>query len=198
MRSLRGWRCARIGADAAAGFVRRRGRVEFARRALESLRQQRRPIVHAFGDDMDHAAFALHRPIDGHQPPADHFGAEALEQFRPHHDIGDAGLVLQRHEDDARRRARALPHQHQPRHARARAVAQAGQRLGFDRAPRRQFIAQQRARMRLQRQAQACDNPRRYVRRAAWGGGGSSLLPLPLAGRGSQGLRGARDPARIN
>jgi hypothetical protein len=53
-------------------------------------------------------AVALDPAGDADEPPGDHRLAEGLVDLLPDHDIGDAGLVLQREEDDARGRAGAL------------------------------------------------------------------------------------------
>ena len=55
---------------------------------------------------------ALDIAFDQNEASAHHLFAEALHHLRPHHDIGDATFVLQRHEDDAVGAARALPYQH--------------------------------------------------------------------------------------
>ena len=60
------------------------------------------------GDDVDDAALVLHPAGDGDEAGAEHDRPEALEHLRPDDDVGDVGLVLDRHEDDAARRARPL------------------------------------------------------------------------------------------
>jgi hypothetical protein len=65
----------------------------------------RRPDARPFPGCFEYAL----RP---HQPRAHHLLAKPLHHLRPHHNIGDAGFVLQRHEDDAAGAARTLSHQH--------------------------------------------------------------------------------------
>ena len=47
-----------------------------------------------------------------------------LENFRPDDDVGDVGLILERHEEDAFRGTRPLPYQHQPGDGHAHILAQ--------------------------------------------------------------------------
>ena len=68
---------------------------------------------HALGDQMRYLLGAgLDVPLDQDQARAHHLLAEHFHHPRPHHDIGNAGLVLQRHEHHALGAARALAHQH--------------------------------------------------------------------------------------
>src|SRR5690348_8330675 len=78
-------------------------------------REHRRQIEEPLGDDMNDAALALHRTGYCRQPGAEHDRPEALEDFWPDDDIGNIGLVLERHEDDAAGRAGPLANKHQPR-----------------------------------------------------------------------------------
>ena len=67
-------------------------------------------------------------------------------------DIGDGALVLDGHEDHALGGARALADGDQARHATRRAVARGAQRFVLDDVPAREVGAQERRRMRAQRQ----------------------------------------------
>ena len=74
-------------------------------------------IVRAVGEPLrdqmrDFFGAALDIALDQDQARAHHLFAVFLHHLRPHHDIGDAGLVLQRHEHHAFGAARPLPHQH--------------------------------------------------------------------------------------
>ena len=64
----------------------------------------------------------------------------AVENLGPDDDIGDTGLVFERHEDDALGRAGPLPHQDQARNGDDLALAQvftAMIAIAHDAAPRR-------------------------------------------------------------
>ena len=84
--------------------------------------QQVRAVLDFFGDNVNDAMFALQLTRQHDETGAQHDGAMALEYFRPDDGVGDAGLVLQRHEDHPLGAAGALTHQHQAcnRHAAAR------------------------------------------------------------------------------
>ena len=84
--------------------------------------EQESEVVQPVGDDVDDAAFLLHAPAHADIARAHHDRPEAFEDRRPHDDVGDAGLVLDRHEDHAVRRTRPLPHRHEPGHMRERIV----------------------------------------------------------------------------
>ena len=71
-------------------------------------------------------------------------GAQALERLRPDDDIGDARLVLERHEDDALGGAGALAHQHQARDGDALAAPDRGKRVGAQDAARGEARAHER------------------------------------------------------
>src|SRR5258708_16195980 len=62
---------------------------------------------------MDDAFLALQAPPAIEQGGAERGPAEAFERRGPDDQIGDAGLVLDRDEDDAVGAARALPDQHE-------------------------------------------------------------------------------------
>ena len=93
-------------------------------------------------------------PVTRDQAGAEHDRAEALEDLRPDDDVGDVGLVLQRHEDDA---AGAVPGRWRMRTRPATVtrrpfgVSRSGLRCD-DAARRRGRCAQERQRVRLQRQ----------------------------------------------
>ena len=71
-----------------------------------------RAVDDALGHQMDHALRALLYPaLDQKQPRRHDLAAEALEIAGPEHDIGDAGLVLQRDEDGIALSG-SLAHQH--------------------------------------------------------------------------------------
>ena len=97
---------ARLGAGPLDLVAARQG---FDRRAvIGQPAQQRREIVEPFGDDMDDALLVLQLTGDADQPRAEHDRAKGLECLRPDDGVGDAGLVFQRHEDDAVGAARPL------------------------------------------------------------------------------------------
>jgi hypothetical protein len=123
-----------------------------------SFRQKikhRRQIVHAPGDDMDDARFALQLAGHGDEAGAEHDRAQAFERLRPDDDIGDSRLVLERHENDALGGAWPLTHQHQARDRDSLAVPDRGKRVGAQDAARRKAGAHERGWMRLQGQRQA-------------------------------------------
>ena len=84
-----------------------------AERVVGEMHQIMRAVEQSLGDQMRHLfRTALDIALDQNEPRAHHLLAEMLHHLRPHHDIGDAGFVLQRHEHDALGAARTLPHQH--------------------------------------------------------------------------------------
>jgi len=95
--------------------------------------------------------------LAGHRDKAraEHDCAQTFEDFRPDNDIGDARLVLQRHEDDARGGAWPLAHQHEPSHRDALAVLDRTQRFRAQDSTRGKSGAQERGWMSLERQGQA-------------------------------------------
>ena len=122
MRTLRGWRifCAGV-----SGWSRRsslsgstsagpgRHRMFAAERVVGETDQIVRAVEHPLRHQMRHLfRAALDVALDQDEARAHHLLAVLLHHLRPHHDIGDAGFVLQRHEDDALGAARTLPHQH--------------------------------------------------------------------------------------
>src|ERR1017187_4768081 len=64
-------------------------------------------------DEMDDLALALDAAVDRQHPGRKDYAALPFIEFWPDHEIGDAGLVLDGDEDDAFRRARHLPHEHE-------------------------------------------------------------------------------------
>src|SRR4051794_33390153 len=72
------------------------------------LGEARREIDEALGDDVDDEPLALQPAAALDEGRAENGAAEALEDRRPDDEIGDPGLVLDRHEDDAARRPRPL------------------------------------------------------------------------------------------
>src|ERR1700745_1558140 len=87
--------------------VRFRGGKLGLRQELELLGE----IDEGFREDMDHKARALQAPA--HREKARGHDRESVpgEDLRPDDDIGDVGLVLERHEDDALGGSRHLPHE---------------------------------------------------------------------------------------
>ena len=91
----------------------RRHRVLAAQRIIGEADQIVRAVDHPLRHQMRHLlGAALDITLDQDQPRAHHLLAVLLHDLRPHHDVGDAGLVLQRHEHHALGAARPLPHQH--------------------------------------------------------------------------------------
>ena len=103
---------------------------------------------------MDDAGLVLQLAGRGDEARADDDRAQALERLRPDDEIGDARLVLQRHEDHALGGAGALAHQHQPGDGDALAALDAGERVGALDAARVEARAHEGDRMGLQRQRQ--------------------------------------------
>ena len=142
MRTLRGWRsfwaglsgCWR-GSSCSGSISAGPAGTACLRTSASSARPVRsRGAVEQFLGDEMHDLFraALNVAFDQHQPRAHHLLAEALHHLRPHHDVGDAGFVLQRHEDDALGAARTLPHQHHAGAADALPVAGMADRCAGD------------------------------------------------------------------
>ena len=65
---------------------------------------------------MDDPGLGLQVARHRQEARADHDRPQPLEHLWPDDDVGDARLVLQRHEDDARRRPRPLTHEHEAGH----------------------------------------------------------------------------------
>ena len=86
-----------------------------AKRIIGKMDEIAGTIEQSLGDEM-HYLFraALNMPFNDYQARAHHLFAKALHDLRPNHNIGNAGFVLQRHEDDPAGAARSLPYQHQP------------------------------------------------------------------------------------
>ena len=151
MRTLRGWRifCAGLSRMLAAVVIerldqRRAGRhsVFAGERVVGKADQIVRAVEQPLGDQMRHLfGAALDIALDQDEPRAHHLFAELLHHLRPHHDIGDAGFVLQRHEDHALGAARTLPHQHHAGAAHAPVFVAVADRPRRRRRPRRQTSA---------------------------------------------------------
>ena len=103
---------------------------------------------------MDDAFLALQPAAAIEQRRAERGAAEAFERGGPDDQVGDAGLVLERDEDDAVGAARPLPDQHEPGDRETPADRQGRQFGGGDEAVPRQFGAQKGERVALYRQAQ--------------------------------------------
>ena len=89
--------------------------------------QQVGAVDQALGDHVDHQALLLHLAAHHHELGAEHDAAKALEHRRPHHQIGDPGLVLDGDEDDPARGAGALADQDQAGDLDPAAVVDLGQ-----------------------------------------------------------------------
>jgi 5-methylcytosine-specific restriction endonuclease McrBC GTP-binding regulatory subunit McrB len=66
-------------------------------------------IDQPLGDQMHDLPFASATARNTEQARAEQFAALLLDQLRMNDDVGQAGFVFQRDEDDAGRRARPLP-----------------------------------------------------------------------------------------
>ena len=66
---------------------------------------------------------------------------------RPHDDVGDAGLVLEREEHESLGRPRPLTRDHHPRHAHDPPLPRAAQVDGAQNPAHREFLAPERHRM---------------------------------------------------
>ena len=128
------------GRRCAARFVRRQ-QVEPAGQVLQPV-----------GDEMDDVGGALDAAPDHGEARAEHRLAETLQHTGPDHDVHDAGFVLQRHEDDAAGAAGALADQHEAGGGGALPVPGAGDGPGRERALFHQPRAQERERMRPERE----------------------------------------------
>ena len=90
----------RIFVRATTRFVGGASRFNFLARCRK-LRKHRRIIVRSLGDYMRDATLRLHNAVNRHQSAAEDLRPILLKHARPNNDIGDAGFILQRHEDDA-------------------------------------------------------------------------------------------------
>jgi len=102
---------------------------------------------------MHDAVLALQRAPHAKEARGQHRAAITLEGLRPGDDIGDAGFVLERGEDHAVRAAGTLPDQDDTRDLQYPVRGQGREVLGLDIAEPREFPAQQRHGMRLERHA---------------------------------------------
>src|ERR1700760_2544295 len=91
--------------------------------------KHRRQVLHAFSDDMDDALLALQLAGHSDKTGAEHDRAQTFENLRPYNDVGDSGLILQRHEDDAARGTRSLTHEHEAGDHDALSILDLAQRL---------------------------------------------------------------------
>ena len=112
-------------------------------RAVSSFGRQKRSAIRCTTPSCD-----LQPPGHAEERRGLHDHAVLLEHLRPHDDVHEAGLVLERQEHDARRGARPLPADDDARRSAcagrrgsARTVARVGQAL------RAQRVAQRRERM---------------------------------------------------
>ena len=126
---------------------------------------------------------ALDAAPDPDEPGAHHHPAVLLQHLRPDDDIGDAGLVLDGHEDDALGGARALAHQHHAARRHEPAVAHGTDLLAGRRAALAAERAQELHGMAFERQAQGLIVVHHMLRhRHFWeGDGGSAPLSRALA-----------------
>ena len=111
------------------------------------------------------------RAAHGEKTRRHHRAAVFVENFRPDDDVGDVGLVFERHEHDAFRRARPLPHQHEAGDGdRANPAASASLRSSALRigAERGRGGRGKTAPDALSATGRSPRNPPRHARRAAW------------------------------
>ena len=102
---------------------------------------------------MRHPLFAaLHLALHDQQRRADDVAPKSLHQRRPDDDVGDAGLILDGDEHRTLRGTRPLPHRHDARQPHDAPVFLPHRLGAWAYFPGGQFVPQQRARMRLQRQ----------------------------------------------
>ena len=92
---------------------------------------------------MHHLAFALDAAANGQHARGQDDAPELFEDLEPDHDIGDAGLVLQRDEHDALGRSGALADQHEARGLHPPAIAGIHGFIAGDDPPAPQVLAQE-------------------------------------------------------
>src|SRR6185436_9397312 len=108
-------------------FARARSSVEVPALDLhEGPRERRRP--YALGDEVNEPLLHLQLAGDAEQRGRADDRPELLEHALPHDDVDEPGLVLERHEHDARGGARLLPADHQADVLDALAIAAAPDR----------------------------------------------------------------------
>src|SRR5512146_2960865 len=100
--------------------------------ALANAAQQLGEIMQFLDDQMDDLALALDAAFDRNHPRREDDAAIALVDFRPDHEIGDAGLVLDGDEDDAAGCAGPLAYENEPRCAGPTPIARADRRGAGD------------------------------------------------------------------
>src|SRR5579883_2779064 len=105
---------------------------------------------------MDHIAALVPLDPSGHaeQAAAQKNTAKLLKDRLPDDDVGDPGLVLERHEDDAARRARLLAHQNKPGNLDPSPIRELLEIATVQNPPPVEPLPKQGDRMRLQRQAE--------------------------------------------
>ena len=106
------------------------------------------------GDEMQDAVLFLHLAADDDEAGAHHHLAVFLQRGRPDDDVGDPGLVLDRHEDDALGGARPLAHQDDASDRGAALVGDPAEIGASGNAPALQHKAEEAHGVRFQRQAQ--------------------------------------------
>src|SRR5205085_8803072 len=116
--------------------------------------EARGPVLEVVGDDMDGASLALQAAAAMEQGRAERGAAGAFERRGPDNQLGDAGLVLERDEDDAVGAARALPDQDEAGDRDMTIDGQGGEVAGGDEAFLREFGAEKGERVAFYRQAQ--------------------------------------------
>ena len=84
-------------------------------------------VLDGLRDDVDDVFGGLQPAGHGDQAGAEDDGAELLVDLGPDHDIGDAGFILQGHEDHAAGAARALADEDEARDGEAALRLQPGQ-----------------------------------------------------------------------
>src|SRR5579863_472647 len=117
--------------------------------------QARGQVAQILGDDMDDAFLALQPAPAIDKRRAEHGAAEALEDWRPDDQIGDAGFVFDGHEDDPLGAAWALADQHETGDRNPALDRQSGKRVGGDDAFLGQFVAQKGERVAFQAKTRA-------------------------------------------
>ncbi len=119
------------------------------------------------------------RPGDLQEPSAENGGPEFFVHLRPDDHVGNAGLVLQRQEDHARGRARALAGDHQPADGNVARLARAQRRQPVMRGQMRDMRAQQLHRVGALRSAGWTGNPPPLPAPDAWWAGGHPARRSP-------------------
>ena len=103
--------------------------------------------LHLLGADRGHAVLVLQHAVDDQERLLDDDEAIAREEIGADDDVGDAGFVLEREEDEALRGAGALARDDHAGHADAAALPRGAQIGRAQDAAHRQLVAPQRHRM---------------------------------------------------